>query len=1184
MAEYDGSIRINTKIESKDVTSQMQRIVNSIRKSESEIQRLQARMDELANTKLPTVEYTKLQKELSSATKEMENLISQDDRLSDIDAKIKRLSKSAAGYAAKMKEIASQKIPTQEYNSAIKEVKKLDKSLRDALTSKERFLETGGNESNRTFKGIEYDIEKLEVKLRQAVKDIKSLVDNGKAFTFGTDTEKYQNLSTKYEQVNQELEKQKGIHSEIAQKQAKSVQKAIELRSQINQLVQDGKAFTLGTDTEEYAKSAERVRELSDSIEVSEMRLSELQAKQMPISEGFDKMKTSANKAFNAINEGGNVGIGVLTNFSKKIKAIALTVFIFNLIRKAFNAMVDGMKAGFSNFMDYSSDFANTIQTMKNAMSTLGNQIAAAFAPIVSLVIPWITKLINAISTAMTYVAQFIAILGGKSTFTRAKQVQDSYNKSLGNTAKAADKARGALAKFDDLDVLEKKQEDTGSGGAGAVGDMFEEVPVDSKFKDWLDGILKKLKPILDYLKELKDIFMEGFWDGLGDWEYRWEIIKDSIASIKESLIDIFTDPAVVAAADAWVQSLVYMFGSLAGSLASIGLTIGANLLGGIAGYLDQNKDRIKNYFIEMFNIWEEVNYLFADLFQSIAYIFEAFSSESGQQLTTNIIGIFVDAFMGITELASNIFLDIANIIIQLFVDNQEAFRTALEGFLDVLADVTGTIKNGIDETFDKLNEVYNEHFKPFFDSVAQGLSDLVAKFLEFWNRNVQPILEKWAAKFDELWTAHIQPLVNNVAEFLGSIADLIKVLWESVLQPLVEWIIDNVLPTLMPILETIYNTLVTVFGGIADLFSGLISTVTSIIDTIVALVNGDWSAAWESAKSIVTNAFETILSFVQTIFDSFIGVVGTALQTIVGTIKVTVLGIFDFLVNIWNNIYTTFTTIITAIVEWFTENWNSFSEFITETWNNIVLFFTETWENIQLLFDTFLEFLVDVFVNSWKESWETAQNLFQIFHDLISKLSDAIKNLFTGLMKSVKLLIDGDWKGAWENAKEVFSAFKTKVNEIIGTIREILESFFGWISDAISGVLEKLSSIGSSIKNVFSGGGEVAGASVASASYASYSLDNIPHLASGSVIRGGNPFIAMLGDQPAGQTNIEAPLDTIKQAVKEELAASNLNTTSINPVISLNVDGQEFARLTLGDFLNEMQRQGYDVDILGVT
>lgn len=46
-----------------------------------------------------------------------------------------------------------------------------------------------------------------------------------------------------------------------------------------------------------------------------------------------------------------------------------------------------------------------------------------------------------------------------------------------------------------------------------------------------------------------------------------------------------------------------------------------------------------------------------------------------------------------------------------------------------------------------------------------------------------------------------------------------------------------------------------------------------------------------------------------------------------------------------------------------------------------------------------------------------------------------------------------------------------------------------------------------------------------------------IPKLASGAVIRGGNPFLAVLGDQPRGQTNIETPLPTMVNAFKQAIS-----------------------------------------------
>ena len=64
MGNYDGSIKMNTKIETKDLNSQMLSVANAIKKSEDEIVRLNARMDELKNKKIPTAEYIKLQKQL----------------------------------------------------------------------------------------------------------------------------------------------------------------------------------------------------------------------------------------------------------------------------------------------------------------------------------------------------------------------------------------------------------------------------------------------------------------------------------------------------------------------------------------------------------------------------------------------------------------------------------------------------------------------------------------------------------------------------------------------------------------------------------------------------------------------------------------------------------------------------------------------------------------------------------------------------------------------------------------------------------------------------------------------------------------------------------------------------------------------------------------------------------------
>ncbi len=293
-----------------------------------------------------------------------------------------------------------------------------------------------------------------------------------------------------------------------------------------------------------------------------------------------------------------------------------------------------------------------------------------------------------------------------------------------------------------------------------------------------------------------------------------------------------------------------------------------------------------------------------------------------------------------------------------------------------------------------------------------------------------------------------------------------------------------------------------------------------------------------------------------------------------------------------WTSIYETIVEKWTEIQEWFAEYWILFTESLFEIWENIILFFTETWEQIQLLFNNFIDFLNTVVLPIWQQSWLTAQNIFQIFRDFVMNIVNWIKVFFTEFFqKFVKNIIDVNWKDAWENAGKIFTTFKEKVDEIINTVREIIQSFFDWAMGLINSILSKISEVGSAISGIFGGGGGGdsgggGGVSFAMARAASYIPEGIPALASGAVIRGGNPFMAVLGDQPKGVTNIETPLPTMVDAFKQAIAETGgIGGSERVPVnINLNYDGETFARLSISDILSELDRQGYNVDVLGVT
>ena len=999
MPKYDGSIRINTKIETKDLNSQMMRVSNAIKKDSAALDSLNRKMEEFSQKKIPTEKFAELQRELEKAESEY----------SKLQARMSQKGAATSEYKALQKDLVA----------AQGELSKL--VARQTDWENMGVPQTGGawDVLNEQVAAASDRVDDLKEKLQQ-------MENSGKAYTPKVDKSQLD----------------------------EAAQKVDEIKEKINAEKASGNAFVSPKDTEEFQKMSVKASQLAGNIDVSKRRLAELNAKQKPIKKEFDRMKRSADKAFKTASSGAKKSAGLFGTFASRLKGIALSLLIFNWITKAFNAMVAGMQKGFSNLAKYSAPLANSFQSLKNSLATLGNAFAAAFAPIVQMVIPYLNALINGIARAITYVAQFIAILGGKSTFIRAKKIQDSYNDSLNGTAAAAKKAAGALAKFDDLDVLQKQDDSGGGGGGTQPKDMFEEVPVDSKLIDWLDGIKEKLSPILEYLEKMRDAFADGFFKALGDPTDRLETIRKGLEQIKTAMIDIWTDPDVLGAADRWVMSLVEMLGSFAGMIASVGLSLAAFFIGGFGQYLENDTDKIKQWLIQMFDIGTEINQLLENLFVGIAKVFEALASENGIRMATAMFGSFFSAMGGMSELAAKIGRDLLEVIVQPFTDNAGILEHAFEGLFGSTATYLEGLKQTFDDCFAYINRTYDKYVKPFVDSFANGISSIITNFMNAWEQYIQPTIDRIAEKISSLMNDHFVPLVAVVSSVVGHITSLLQSTWETIMQPILDWIINYV--------------------GIL-----LVEAFNLLVDIL--------------------------LQGVQLIIDGF--------------------------------------------------------------------------TNFMAFLDTFV-------LRPWAEGWENAKEIFAFFWQSINELSEFLRKTLEQVFKIIRKLIDGDWKGAWNTAQEIFTIFKTKVEGVVDSIKAFLSGFFTWVSDMIAGVIEEIKNIGSGIKNAFTGGGSSKPRTMSTQpyaineSFASRTLRDIPALASGSVIRGGNPFLAILGDQRAGQTNIEAPIGTIKQAVAEVMAESGGGFRTAR--IVLQVNGVDLAQATLQDFLSEASRQGYDLEVIG--
>ena len=137
------------------------------------------------------------------------------------------------------------------------------------------------------------------------------------------------------------------------------------------------------------------------------------------------------------------------------------------------------------------------------------------------------------------------------------------------------------------------------------------------------------------------------------------------------------------------------------------------------------------------------------------------------------------------------------------------------------------------------------------------------------------------------------------------------------------------------------------------------------------------------------------------------------------------------------------------------------------------------------------------------------------------------------GLADFVSSVLTGQWDAAWNTMAETVSAVWQKIvamvqNAASAAVNAVKSMFDGLLS-IVQNILSAIGGVAGRVGAVFKGGG------AAVQPFAALHALPVPALAGGAVIPANRRFLAMLGDQRSG-TNVEAPLDTIKQAVAEVL------------------------------------------------
>ena len=241
--------------------------------------------------------------------------------------------------------------------------------------------------------------------------------------------------------------------------------------------------------------------------------------------------------------------------FRDQVKSLARSMLVFSVITAALTALRKQIKAAIATSAEASDAFAR----LKGALLTLA-------APLMDVLIPALTWLMNLLAAIVSEIVTIISILSGKSKKSMEASGKNLYKEAaaIDATGKAAKEATDALAAFDEINKLSTTTSVGGvGGGASAIAPdfVFDEGPMMEK----LDKVFQKINDIFKTIRAGLEIVVD---------DLKWSFDKKVIPKSKATWLTVLT--ALLGA------TLGAAFGGITGGVIglSLGVLLGLYLVG----------------------------------------------------------------------------------------------------------------------------------------------------------------------------------------------------------------------------------------------------------------------------------------------------------------------------------------------------------------------------------------------------------------------------------------------------------------------------------------------------------------------------------------------------------------------------------------------------------------------------
>ena len=421
---------------------------------------------------------------------------------------------------------------------------------------------------------------------------------------------------------------------------------------------------------------------------------------------------------------------------------------------------------------------------------------------------------------------------------------------------------------------------------------------------------------------------------------------------------------------------------------------------------------------------------------------------------------------------------------------------------------------------------------------ILQAIANLYQKELDFINRITKATAE-WAGKLD------FYSLLNSIKGLLESIAPLVEMIgniageiYERVILPMLKWVIETAIPSLINVLTGVMNFLgdnqwiIEAFGAalrgafaagkiveLAGMITGAISTISSYATGLIALMTGSGG----------------ILGGLEAIVTAMGGPVAIAIAAVIAA------GVL-----LWQN-WDTVKNAALALKDWVVEKtialkdgavsaFETLRTNVDNAMNTITTSVKTKWDIIKNKFSEFSQWLQNVFKTDWSKSFGTLGSALNTFLGTVQRIWGNIKRVFNGIVEFITGVFSGNWKQAWNGIKEIFGG-------VFDSLIALAKAPLNALIDLINGLMDKLNSGLSAIENAFSFSYDFKNPITGTRHYGHYGMSlprvpTIPHLAQGAYVKPNTPQLAMIGDN-LHQGEVVAPENKLREMAIEAVRAA---------------------------------------------